>query len=51
MSKSLLGELDLLVRNEPIIPFDQGMKRPFFSFNSDITNKNNNTPNKNNSKR
>jgi CheY-like chemotaxis protein len=51
MSKSLLQELDLLVRNEPIIPFDQGMKRPFFSFNSDIisfnsdiTNKNNNTP-------
>ncbi|MCD6037759.1 MAG: putative signal transduction response regulator [Nitrososphaeraceae archaeon] len=44
MSKSLLEEFDLLVRNEPIIPFDQGMKRPFFSFNSDITNKNNNTP-------
>jgi two-component system, OmpR family, response regulator ChvI len=44
MSKSLLEELDPLVRNEPIIPFDQGMKCPFFSFNSDITNKNNNTP-------
>ena len=33
-----------MVRNEPIIPFDQGMKRPFFSFNSDITNKNSNAP-------
>ena len=44
MSKSLLGELELLVRNEPMIPFDQGMKRPFFSFNSDITNKKSNTP-------
>ena len=41
MSKSLLEEFDLLVRNEPIIPFVQGMERPFFSFNSDITNKNN----------
>jgi hypothetical protein len=42
MLKNLLGEPGLLVKNEPIILFDQGKKRRPFSFNSAITNKNSN---------